>query len=114
MKNVLKNHSMTDSVKWTCENCKRGFKREAYYLKHLSRESCVAEKDAILVVHSQNTSPRASVAEVISRVPSCQDIENYDELINWFDKEIMNLRESFIKQVSLLKENASKNEKKTG
>jgi len=80
--------------KWVCNRCGRGFKREAYYLKHQSRAVCVAEKDAILLP-SQHTSPRSSFGSSPSH---CIEQEN-QLLIQWFDEQVSQLRKSFIEQL---------------
>lgn len=80
--------------KWVCNRCGRGFKREAYYLKHQSRAVCVAEKDAILLP-SQHTSPRNSFGSSPSH---CIEQEN-QLLIQWFDEQVSQLRKSFIEQL---------------
>lgn len=83
-----------NSKKWVCNRCGRGFKREAYYLKHQSRAVCVAEKDAILLP-SQHTSPRNSFGSSPSH---CIEQEN-QLLLHWFDEQVSLLRKSFIEQL---------------
>lgn len=72
---------------WNCELCKRSFKRETYYLKHLARKSCTTEKDAILALVSQPPSPRLT--------PTGTDIRT-KEIIVWFDQQIELLRKQLI------------------
>jgi len=82
------------SLKWVCPICKRGFKREAYYLRHTSRATCSSERDSILAGPSQPASPH-----IVSRDSNIQE-----ELLLWFDNQIASLRESFIQQLRMLNE----------
>lgn len=83
-----------NNKKWVCNRCGRGFKREAYYLKHQSRAVCVAEKDAILMP-SQHTSPRNSFGSS----PSLSIEQENQLLLLWFDEQVSLLRKSFIDQL---------------
>lgn len=105
-------------VKWICPDCKRGFKREVFYIKHKSRSACISEKDSILVNYaqsqssSQSTSPRQSVLD-IQALDKPVITKDHQKLLNWFDSQVLILRQSFIQQLSLLHENGITSEEET-
>ena len=110
--------SVDSGVKWICPDCKRGFKREVFYIKHRSRASCISERDSILVNYSQSssqsTSPRSSYVPFHQPSPIHPETPiTHQQLIDWFDQQILLLRNSFIQQLRLLQENVPPFEEET-